>query len=201
VPSQSGEGSYAVAITEGGGWACSCPDHDKGYKCKHILAVTFTIHRENGERAATFTELVKVTYSQDWTAYNLAQTREGQHFPELLAILCSLLPQPAHKNGRPPLLFSDMVFAMVARTYAGHSSRRFTSDLVAAEKAGHITSVPSFNSLLRYTRDPQVTPMLHNLVTVSSLPLKAFETEFAVVSSGFARGAPCRGSPRSTVGP
>lgn len=186
VPSQTGRGSYAVAITEAGAWECSCPDHEKHRgECKHIMAVTFTIHRENGERAATFTELVKVTYSQDWTAYNLAQTREGQHFPELLANLCSLLPQPPHKTGRPPLLFSDMVFAMVARTYAGHSSRRFTSDLVAAEKAGHITSVPSFNSLLRYTRDPQVTPLLHDLVTISSLPLKAVETDFAVDSSGF----------------
>jgi transposase len=74
---------------------------------------------------------------------------------------------------------------MVHRTYCRFSSRRFASDLRSAEQAGHIDAAPSFNSLLRYTRDPAVTPILHDLVTVSSLPLKAVETEFAVDSSGF----------------
>lgn len=187
VPSQSGVGSYSVVVTEAGTWACSCPDHEtRLVECKHILAVEFTVRRENsGKAAVTFTELVKVTYSQDWSAYNLAQTREGEHFPELLGQLCALVPQPPHETGRPPLLFSDMAFAVVFKAYSRFSSRRFASDLRRAEQDGHIVAAPSFNSLLRYTRDPAMTPILNDLVTVSSLPLKAVETEFAVDSSGF----------------
>ena len=37
----------------------------------------------------------------------------------------------------------------------------------------------------RYLVDPALTEVLKNLVTVSSLPLKAVETDFAVDSSGF----------------
>src|SRR5688572_17228295 len=94
VPSQSGNGRYAVVVSEEG-WACACPDwEERRADCKHIVAVRFSARRENGGEPVEFTELVKVTYSQDWAAYNLAQTREGEHFPELLADLCSLVPQP-----------------------------------------------------------------------------------------------------------
>jgi transposase len=73
----------------------------------------------------------------------------------------------------------------VQKTYSGTASRRIVSELRTAERDGHIDAAPSFNSVLRYTRSPEVTPILHELVTVSSLPLKAVETEFAVDSSGF----------------
>lgn len=186
VPSQSGTGSYEVGIQETGLWACTCPDHEtRLIDCKHIRAVEFTIRRETRSGGVAFTELVKVTYSQDWTAYNLAKTREGEHFPELLAQLCALVPQPPQESGRPRLPLADMVYSMVQKTYSGTASRRIVSELRQAERAGHIDSAPSFNSVLRYTRMPEVTPVLHELVTVSSLPLKAVETEFAVDSSGF----------------
>ena len=186
VPSQTGTGAYSVVVTEVGTWECTCPDYESRLEqCKHAMAVEFTIRREFGGEGVRFTEMVKVTYSQDWSAYNQAQTREGEHFPQLLADLCRLVPNPPHVTGRPRLPLGDMVFAMVQRTYAGMSSRRFASDLRAAEQAGHIDAAPSFNSLLRYTRDPGVTAALNDLVTVSSLPLKAVETEFAVDSSGF----------------
>src|ERR671917_739771 len=42
-----------------------------------------------------------------------------------------------------------------------------------------------FNSVSRYLANPVLTPILRELVTVSSLPLKAVETDFAVDSSGF----------------
>lgn len=186
VPSQTGTGTYAVSVTETGTWACTCPDHEtRAVQCKHALAVEYTIRRESGGGRVTFTEQVKVTYSQDWSAYNLAQTREGEHFGDLLAQLCALVPQPPHETGRPPLPLADMVYALVARTYSRFSSRRFASDLRDAERAGHIAAAPSFNSLLRYQRDPAMTPILNELVTVSCLPLRAVETEFAVDSSGF----------------
>jgi len=48
-----------------------------------------------------------------------------------------------------------------------------------------IDRAPSFNSTLNYLRDPHLTGVLSNLVELSSLPLRAVETQFAVDSSGF----------------
>jgi transposase len=78
-----------------------------------------------------------------------------------------------------------MLFASVYKVYVGFSSRRFTSDLREAFVDGHIDSTPHFNSVSRYLSDPALTDVLKDLITASSLPLKAIETDFAVDSSGF----------------
>jgi transposase len=186
VPSQSGDGTYTVLVTSDGSWACSCPDHEERLAdCKHIMAVSITVQRENGTTKVTYTELVKVTYSQNWSAYNAAQTGEKAMFLRLLADLCSLVPQPAQTIGRPRLPLSDMAFASIYKVYARFSARRFSTDLREAEDAGFIDQAPTFNSVLRYQRSPDLTPVLSRLVQVSSLPLAAIETDFAVDSSGF----------------
>src|SRR5205085_10553660 len=91
VPSQTGaERIYRVNIE---GQTCTCPDHQEaGYKCKHLFAVEFTIKREHGAdgsvsetRSVTFSE--KRTYTQNWPAYNEAQTTEKRRFQVLLADL------------------------------------------------------------------------------------------------------------------
>lgn len=186
VPSQSGNGTYTVLVTREGTWACTCPDHEERLlDCKHILAVEITVQREAGKQKVTYSELVKVTYSQNWPAYNAAQKGEKRMFLPLLADLCSSIDQPAQVVGRPRLPLSDMAFAIVYKTYSGFSSRRFDSDLRSAEAAGLIDKAPSFNSMLRYTRSPEVTRVLSHLVEVSSLPLRAVETDFAIDSTGF----------------
>ncbi len=78
-----------------------------------------------------------------------------------------------------------MVFAVVLKVYEGFSSRRFTCDLKDAHKNGFVHRPPHFNSVNRYLSDPELTEVLKALVTLSSLPLKAVETNFAVDSSGF----------------
>jgi hypothetical protein len=78
-----------------------------------------------------------------------------------------------------------MVFASVYKVYAGFSSRRFTSDLRDAYTAGLIDSRPDFYSVSNYLAKPELTDILKELITASSLPLKPIETEFAVDSSGF----------------
>jgi transposase len=78
-----------------------------------------------------------------------------------------------------------MVFASVYKVYVGFSSRRFTSDLRDAFVEGRINTMPHFNSVSRYLSDSQLTDVLKELITASSLPLKVVETEFAVDSSGF----------------
>jgi len=76
VPSQTAAAKKYLVNLEA--QTCSCPDHQEtGLKCKHQFAVEFTIKRElsadgsvSETRSITFAE--KVTYTQDWPAYNLA---------------------------------------------------------------------------------------------------------------------------------
>jgi DDE family transposase/SWIM zinc finger len=192
VPSQTSNGhTYKVDLE---GQKCTCPDSRfRDQKCKHIFAVEYTIQREtitDGETTVTKTtetvKVTKVTYRQDWTAYNAAQTEEKSRFMELLADLCSNIPQPEQIGaGRPRLPMSDMVFASAYKVYSCFSSRRFTSDLRDAYAKGFVNSTPHFNSVNNYLADPDITPILGNLITISSLPLKSVEHDFAIDSSGF----------------
>lgn len=190
VPSQSAEKKYVVNLAA---QTCTCPDHqDTGVKRKHQFAVEFTIKREHAAdgtvsetRSITFAE--KVTYTQNWPAYNEAQTHEKHRFQTLLADLCSRIPQPLRKRGpgRDPVLLSDAVFAAAFKVYSTVSCRRFTCDLVDAHARGHVTKPIHFNSIAHYLENPLLTPMLRGLIVQSSLPLSAVETTFAPDSSGF----------------
>ena len=185
VPSQSGMGDYTVDPDVG---SCSCPDHEtRAIECKHLLAVRLTLRREKGEGGAyRYTQVAEVRYTQQWTAYNAAQCEEKARFLELLADLCRGVPQPLSRpSGRRPLPLSDMTFGAVYKVYSRLSSRRFTSDLRDAEARGLVAYAPHFNSISNYMSNPVLTPVLRDLIAVSSLPLKTVETDFAVDSSGF----------------
>ncbi|MDP9484379.1 MAG: SWIM zinc finger domain-containing protein [Actinomycetota bacterium] len=186
VPSQGGKGRYTVNL-DGDSPRCTCPDHEfRGQKCKHIYAVEYTVERETKpDGTTTVTETVKVTYGQDWSAYNAAKTEEKDRFAVLLADLCRGIPQPEQAKGRPRLPLRNMVFAAAYKVYCGFSSRRFTSDLRSVHEDGLISKTPHFNSVSNYLSDPRLTAILKELVTVSSLPLKAVETDFAVDATGF----------------
>ena len=193
VPSANGKGHHYSVNLDGGSPRCTCPDYEiRGAKCKHIYAVEYTLEEEVspfGEttitETVTETETVKVTYKQNWPAYNAAQTEEMHRFTMLLSALCRGIPEPEQPMGRPRLPLGDMVFASAYKVYVGFSSRRFTTDLHDAHADGLIRSTPHFNSVSRYLSDPKLTGILKDLVTLSSLPLKAVETDFAVDSSGF----------------
>src|SRR5215470_19455010 len=73
--------------------------------------------------------------------------------------------------------------------YVGFSSRRFMSDLREAKAKEHICHVSHFKSVNDYLADPKLNNTMSHLVTLSSLPLKGIEQNFAVDSSGF---SPCR---------
>src|SRR6185437_2999305 len=44
---------------------------------------------------------------------------------------------------------------------------------------------PHFNSIFNYLEDPELTPILGDLIRESALPLRAVEQDFSVDSSGF----------------
>lgn len=194
VPSQSGKGKYTVRLATDGP-RCTCPDYEtRGGKCKHIFAVECFIKREATENAdgsttvtdtVTITATKRVTYPQNWPAYNEAQTNEKRHLQSLLFDLCSGIEEPAQATGRPRLPLRDAVFSVAFKIYSTVSGRRFMSDLCEAQAKGYIDRVPHFNSIFNYLDHPAMTATLTALIVRSSLPLRTVETDFACDSTGF----------------
>ena len=166
---------------------CTCPDFElRQERCKHIYAVEYVSGRRSMPGADERKQAsVRPTYPQNWPVYNDAQTREKPLFMRLLGALCATVPQLGQVMGRPRLSLADMVFASVYKVYGGFSSRRFTGDLEEAYGKGLLRKVPHFNSVTGYLSDPELTKVLSQLVTLSSLPLRAIEGTLAVDSSGF----------------
>ena len=187
VPSQSGNGSYVVNTDNTP--FCTCPDFERRQMpCKHIYAVQVTIQREELPDGTTVeTTSVTTTNRREWSVYNEAQEREGEHFPVLLNELCGLIEQsPQPINGRPRLPLADVVQAIAHKVYSGDSGRRAMSTIRSAQSDGLMVKAPSFTSLHRYMENPAVTPVLRDLIRASALPVAPIETTFAVDSSGFA---------------
>ncbi len=198
VPSQSDKGRYRVTVGDDGPH-CTCPDFELRQKiCKHAYAVEYVMKRETvtettpeGAVRTTVTETaaMRVTYPQDWPAYNAAQTNEKAHFTALLHELCATVPNVEQKNGRKSgrkrLPLSEMIFAAAFKVYSTSSCRRFMTDLREAKSAGYIGRTPHFNSIFNYLELPALTPIIQGLITQSALPLKAIETDFAIDSTGF----------------
>jgi len=193
VPSQSGKGRYTVCL-DPHDRHCSCPDHEaRGVKCKHIFAAEYVISREsNSDGSVTVTERMTVqktvqrTYPQNWTAYNAAQTHEKERFLDLLRDLCAgVIEEKRPRNGRPRLPIQDAIFAACFKVYSTVSGRRFMNDLRDAQAKGYISKLPHFNSIFNYLESPELTTILREMITESSLPLKAVEVDFAADSSGF----------------
>jgi transposase len=192
VPSQSGNGRYSVNA-ESETRSCTCPDYEThGGKCKHIFAEEYILEfRRQSDGSSTVTETLQITetkrqtYSQNWPAYNEAQTQEKIQFQSLLHELCSGLAEPPQGKGRPRLSLPDAVFATAFKIYSTFSGRRFMSDLRDAKDKGFIQHVPHYNSIFNYLENPELMPILKELITQSALPLKSIETDFAVDSTGF----------------
>jgi hypothetical protein len=191
VPSQSGaEKTYRVNVQAG---TCTCPDHaETGFKCKHVYAVEFTIKREvaadgtvTESKSVTFTE--KKKYTQDWPAYNAAQSVEKDRVQEMLVDLLKGVPEPERGStpGRKPHTYRDSIFAMVLKVYCTLSTRRTGSDLREAHRRGHTGKPIPGLKVNAFMENPAFTPILKELIVQSAAPLKAVETCFAIDSSGF----------------
>lgn len=189
VPSQSKiDKRYKVRI--GKEVYCSCPDFqqrgDEIGKCKHIIAVEIRFTKQKDEYGNTvLTKTTKVTYSQNWEAYDKSQTTEKEEFLKLLNDLCESVEQPEYEFGRPKLSLRDMIFASALKVYTTFSLRRFASDMRLAQEKGYILKTPCFASVGHFFQNAEITPILYKLIQVTSLPLASIENSFAVDSSGF----------------
>src|SRR3989338_4989882 len=166
--------------------SCTCPDYQERLeKCKHIFAVEHLTEKEGTKENLTRAKPIKPTYPQAWSAYDTAKTREKELFMELLNDLCELIEQPEYEFGRPKLPMKDMIFASALKVYSTFSLRRFMTDIKIAYEKSCISKKPCFSSVSHFMQKEELTPLLMQLIQISSFALKNVETNFAVDSSGF----------------
>lgn len=186
VPSQTNAGSgYVVDVASG---KCSCADfQERGGTCTHQFALRYFRHElDMPDGSTVVTEAIRLTYSQDWPAYNRAQREEKSTAQVLLKGLCDGIEQPPQKMGRPRLPLRDAVYGATMKVYGTMSGRRSTTDLLACEQAGHVGHAPAYNTVFKYMEKPELLPLLKRLVDESARPLAAIERHFAVDGTGFA---------------
>jgi transposase len=196
VPSQSNGGAYTVILDERES-LCDCPDFElrgePGAPCKHVMAARLWRDRQDRgveqdtENVEPSPKPKRKTYPQQWLEYNAAMTNEGRHFGELLADLCHTVEEPPRKpgRGRKPVPLADQVYAATMKVYSLFSARRFMCQLDEAVERGYVSKAMHFNSVLNALENEALTPILHRLIQLSSLPMRSVETTFAPDSSGF----------------
>jgi hypothetical protein len=187
VPSaRGGSAGYVVDLAVG---TCTCPDWEERHQpCKHQWALRYFRHELELPDGTTFvTEIVKVTYPQDWPAYNRAQCEEKSTVQVLLRGLCDGIVSPKREGrGRPRLHLGDAVYGAAWKVYTTVSGRRADTDVRACEERGLVRHAPSYNSVFRIIERADLRPLFKVLVEESAAPLKAVERAFAVDGTGFA---------------
>lgn len=183
VPSQSDkDGFYCVSED----FVCTCPDSQKRRcTCKHAYAVRYYLKTEWDTPQGKVTKEKRISKPQAWAAYRKSQTNEVKMFDELLSDLVESIEEPAQDMGRPRIPLKSQVYCAVQKVYSQLSSRRAYSLYKHAESREQIGATPSYNIVNVALNRKDLTPILHELVTLSALPLKTVETDFAVDSSGF----------------
>ena len=185
VPSQFNKGKYLVKVRYDKK-ECNCPDFEvRRQKCKHIFAVEYTLKKEIDKEGNIIIEIEKKTYPQNWKAYNLSQQTEKEKLMELLSDITSRIRQPAYNFGRPNNNLGDTIFSMVFKVYSTFSGRRFATDLKFAQEKRFIETITPYNTMFRYFNKSELTPILSQMVKLTSLPLKSIETKFNIDSTGF----------------
>lgn len=190
VPSQSSPSTRYTVNPSLANPFCECDDWQlRRLPCKHIAAVRLLLDRQiKGEPPPPVPEPPpRKTYGQRWSDYNAAQVNEKDHFQTLLADLCAgiQVTLPKASRGRPPMCLRDAVFMGIFKVYSTVSARRFMSDLREAQRRGHIQETLTFNTAWKCLQNPAVTPILHELIRRSALPLRSVDVDFAVDSTGF----------------
>jgi hypothetical protein len=96
VPSQTSSKRYSVNLFI---QTCTCADFEAHrIKCKHIHAAEAALRHEQGLDVPLPEKRIRVTYKQEWQAYNQAQMNEKAKFQELLYALCQNIEDLPRKN-------------------------------------------------------------------------------------------------------
>lgn len=185
VPSATSSGGYVVDTSTR---TCSCPDFElRSVRCKHQWAVSYARHEVTApDGSKVITETMRVTYRQNWPAYNAAQCEEKERVQMLLRGLCAGIKQPPYRGrGRPRVPLADVIYAATMKVFVGLSGRRASSDIRDAKAKGLIDHAAHYNSISDYLLRPELTPLLKVLIQESASPLAAVESKFAIDATGF----------------
>ena len=188
VPSQSGNGTYVVNRI-GENFKCGCPDfQNRGQACKHIYAVEIKVLRwvdSQGNSGTEVTITKRMSYPQMWHEYTASQINEGRIFHELLKDLVENIPEEPYTFGRPKVPLKTAVYCAIDKVYSMQSSRRAHSHYKEAEAKQQIGKAPNYNMINKRLNDIEITPILHELLHITAMPLKSVETKFSPDSTGF----------------
>lgn len=193
VPSQTPHATVPTYLVDPVKRTCTCPDYElRQQACKHQEAVPFWLAFEGAVNDDRTIEppVKRKTYSQNWPAYNTAQTEEKARLEGLLASLCSGIEEPPRKPGpgRPRISLRDAVFSAVMKVYTTFSGRRASTDIRDCAERGSIEKAIHYNSIFRCLEDAATTNILISLIEASSAPLAEIENvagQFAQDSTGF----------------
>ncbi len=195
-----GKGEFSVASETGAGryrvndmidrWTCECRFfREEEEICKHIAAVLVRQEHLIDEVQVAEDTIQSVSCTQDWETYDLAQKAELKLFDPLLRDLVANIadPRQTRATGRPRTEFSTDLFCTIRKVASMYSCRRSYGFLERATENEMINFVPNYSISSRLLVRKDVTPILKDLVSFSSLPLAALEDRatVAIDSSGF----------------
>lgn len=96
------------------------------------------------------------------------------------------IPEPEQQTmGRPRLSIQENLFCAIQKVYSQLSSRRAYGFFQNATDKGQISHPLNFNAPSNLFKNPEMTPILHKLVTLSALPVAGIEVDFSVDSTVF----------------
>ena len=104
---------------------------------------------------------------------------------KLLADITGKIRQPAYTFGKPQNPLSDTIYSMVFKVYSTFSGRRFSTDMKTAKEIGFVNKKIPYNSMFDYFKKKELTPFFTQIITITSLPLKTVEKDFAIDATGF----------------
>jgi len=125
------------------------------------------------------------TYPQDWKSYNCAKTKEKTISLQLLIELLDNIIEDKQSVGRPSFSLKEQVITMFIYCYCGFSARRAISDLEFLKQREILSETPHFNSVLNFFKQLKMIKLLSELVEITSMPLRMFEENFVIDSTGF----------------
>jgi len=87
--------------------------------------------------------------------------------------------------GRPRIPNKEAIFCSIQKVYSGLSSRRAYSLYRNAQERQQMSKAPNYNTINLTPNRAELTPILHQLLAISAMPLMSVEESFAIESTGF----------------
>ncbi len=183
-------GKYKVTRDLDDNWTCDCEDFKNWEEpCKHIYRV-YSSWFYNAPPVPTPGEPVTPPkkYTQDWANYDMAQMEEVRLLPTILrAVIDEIVAPPptVRGRGRPMTPLADQMFCGVQKVYSHFSCRRSHGFIEQARDRNQVSVVPFYDVSSKFLLNPASTPLLHDLIRLTALPMASLDRIFATDSTGF----------------